>query len=124
MLHGIIYAEKAEHLTTDPGSDFAAEVRSYFGSGTQLQELYLTPSLLTPAEDGMAVAHVGFVLQAVAVEGRSIRVSGIGGLLKHPDCRSQGVRSDCQGGGGDADPAPTLGLLRDAVLQSAAAALV
>jgi hypothetical protein len=50
MLHGIVYAQKAEHLSTDPGSDFAAEVRSYFGSGTQLQELYLTPSLLSPAD--------------------------------------------------------------------------
>jgi hypothetical protein len=50
MLHGIIYAQKAEHLSSDPGSDFAAEVRSYFGSGTELQELYLTPSLLSPAD--------------------------------------------------------------------------
>lgn len=50
MLHGIIYADKAEHLSTDPGNDFASEVRSYFGSGTQLQELYITPSLLTPSD--------------------------------------------------------------------------
>ena len=47
MLHGIIYAAKGEHLSTDPGHDFAAEVHSYFGSGTQLQEMYITPSLLT-----------------------------------------------------------------------------
>jgi hypothetical protein len=50
MLHGIIYAQKAENLATDPGHDFASEVRSYFGSGTQLQELYITPSLLTAAD--------------------------------------------------------------------------
>ena len=50
MLHGIIYAEKAKNLSTDPGHDFAAEVRSYFASGTQLQELYITPSLLTKAD--------------------------------------------------------------------------
>lgn len=50
MLHGIIYAEKAKNLSTDPGHDFASEVRSYFGSGTQLQELYITPSLLTKAD--------------------------------------------------------------------------
>ena len=50
MLHGIIYAEKAEHLSTDSGHDFASEVRSYFGSGTQLQELYITPSLLRPED--------------------------------------------------------------------------
>jgi hypothetical protein len=39
MLHGIIYAQKAKHLSTDPDHDFASEVRSYFGSGTQLQEM-------------------------------------------------------------------------------------
>jgi hypothetical protein len=49
MLHGIVYAKQAPRLSTDPGHDFANEVRSYFGSGTQLQELYITPSLLTPA---------------------------------------------------------------------------
>jgi hypothetical protein len=47
MLHGIIYARMAEGLNTDPGHDFADEVHSYFGSGTQLQEMYITPSLLT-----------------------------------------------------------------------------
>jgi hypothetical protein len=47
MLHGIIYAQKAKNLDADPGNDFRDEVRSYFGSGTQLQELYITPSLLT-----------------------------------------------------------------------------
>jgi hypothetical protein len=46
MLHGIVYAQKAPHLSDDPGNDFRNEVRSYFGSGTQLQELYITPSLL------------------------------------------------------------------------------
>jgi hypothetical protein len=47
MLHGIIYAKQAENLATDPGNDFADEVHSYFGSGTQLQEMYITPALLT-----------------------------------------------------------------------------
>jgi len=50
MLHGIVYAKQAPHLSTDPGGDFANEVHSYFGSGTQLQELYITPSLLTSAD--------------------------------------------------------------------------
>lgn len=50
MLHGIIYAQKAEHLGDDPGHDFADEVHSYFGSGTDLQELYLTPSLLSTTD--------------------------------------------------------------------------
>ena len=47
MLHGIIYAQKAHNLSTDPGGDFRDEVRDYFGTGTQLQEMYITPSLLT-----------------------------------------------------------------------------
>ena len=47
MLHGIIYAKLRKHLNNDPGNDFRNEVRSYFGTGTQLQELYITPALLT-----------------------------------------------------------------------------
>jgi len=47
MLHGIIYARYDKRLNDDPGDDFTNEVRSYFGSGTQLQEMYLTPELLT-----------------------------------------------------------------------------
>ncbi len=47
MLHGIIYARHAQNLDTDPGNDFGNEVHSYFGSGTQLQEMYITHSLLS-----------------------------------------------------------------------------
>jgi hypothetical protein len=47
MLHGIIYAQHAVGLNADPGHDFANEVHSYFATGTDLQELYITPSLLT-----------------------------------------------------------------------------
>ena len=46
MLHGIIYARYAEHLDGGSRKDFENEVHSYFGSGTQLQETYLTPALL------------------------------------------------------------------------------
>jgi hypothetical protein len=46
MLHGIVYARENPRLCSDPDGAFASEVRSYFGSGTQLQELYITPSLL------------------------------------------------------------------------------
>jgi len=49
MLHGIVYAKQAPRLSDDPGGDFQNEVRSYFATGTQLQELYITPSLLTDA---------------------------------------------------------------------------
>ncbi len=47
MLHGLIYARQAEHLNSDPGNDFKNEVHSYFGSGTQLQELYISHALLS-----------------------------------------------------------------------------
>ena len=47
MLHGMIYAKQAKHLDTDPGGDFADEVHDYFGTGTQLQEMYITPALLS-----------------------------------------------------------------------------
>jgi hypothetical protein len=57
MLHGIIYAAHAKDLDTDPGNDFTSDVRAYFGTGTQLQEMYVTPSLLTPANwDALAEA--------------------------------------------------------------------
>jgi hypothetical protein len=47
MLHGLIFAQFHKDLKQDPGNDFRNEVRSYFGTGTQLQEMYITPSLLT-----------------------------------------------------------------------------
>lgn len=47
MLHGLIFARQAEHLDTDPGGDFVNEVHSYFGSGTQLQEMYISHQLLS-----------------------------------------------------------------------------
>jgi hypothetical protein len=50
MLHGIIYAQMNKRFNTDPGHDFANEVHSYFATGTQLQEMYITPSLLSKAD--------------------------------------------------------------------------
>ena len=47
MLHGLIYARREQELSTDPNHDFRNEIRAYFGTGTQLQEMYITPSLLT-----------------------------------------------------------------------------
>lgn len=47
MLHGIIYAKKAHGLNYDTNNIFKSEVRAMFGNGTQLQEMYITPSLLT-----------------------------------------------------------------------------
>jgi hypothetical protein len=56
MLHGLIFARYAERLSSDPGHDFADEVHSYFGTGTQLQEMYITPSLLS-ADDWDVLAE-------------------------------------------------------------------
>ena len=47
MLHGLIFAQFHKSLKQDPENDFRNEVRSYFGSGTQLQEMYITPALLS-----------------------------------------------------------------------------
>ncbi len=47
MLHGLIYARQAKNLDTDPSGDFRSEIRSYFGTGTQLQEMYVSPELLS-----------------------------------------------------------------------------
>lgn len=52
MYHGIVSAENAyyglEKVQTD--GDFADQVWSYFATGTQLQELYITPSMLNKAK--------------------------------------------------------------------------
>ncbi|HJU07298.1 MAG TPA: enterotoxin [Rhodanobacteraceae bacterium] len=57
MLHGIIYARYAQGLNTDPQHDFADEVHSYFASGTGLQELYISPDLLSDQDwDTLAAA--------------------------------------------------------------------
>jgi len=56
MLHGLIFAAHAKHLNADPNADFASEIHSYFATGTQLQELYCTPSLLSE-RDWNAIAR-------------------------------------------------------------------
>jgi hypothetical protein len=57
MLHGMIYAQHRNQLDNDPGNDFRSEIRSYFGTGTQLQEMYITPSLLSDSNwDDLAEA--------------------------------------------------------------------
>jgi hypothetical protein len=47
MLHGMIFASKAKNLGDDPHGDFTSEVHSYFATGTQLQEMYISPDLLS-----------------------------------------------------------------------------
>jgi hypothetical protein len=57
MLHGMIYAQHHRELSKDPGNDFRNEIHDYFGTGTQLQEMYITPSLLSSENwDDMAEA--------------------------------------------------------------------
>ncbi|MCX6927080.1 MAG: enterotoxin, partial [Verrucomicrobia bacterium] len=56
MLHGIIYARHAHGLNSDTNNAFKSEVRAFFGCGTQLQEMYITPSLLS-AENWDALAE-------------------------------------------------------------------
>lgn len=47
MLHGIVYAKQAKNLEQETDDDFADQVWSYFATGTQLQEMYITPELLS-----------------------------------------------------------------------------
>jgi hypothetical protein len=45
-------------LPAKPNNDFADEVHSYFDTGTQLQKMYIKPSLLKPAYwDSLAERH-------------------------------------------------------------------
>jgi hypothetical protein len=56
MLHGLVYARHAQKLETDPHGDFSDEIRTYFGTGTQLQEMYVTPTLTSAEWDTLAEA--------------------------------------------------------------------
>ena len=67
MLHGLVYAKRVTKtvevtrpdgtkekvvrmLREDPHGDFDDEIKSYFGTGTHLQEMYVTPALLGRAD--------------------------------------------------------------------------
>lgn len=57
MTHGTIYTKRARSLTTVESNDLSNEIWSGFGCGTQMQEIYITPSLLTQEEwDTLAAA--------------------------------------------------------------------
>ncbi len=45
MVHGVIYANHG--ITGDPHDEFVSDVRDFFGNGTQLQELYISPDKLS-----------------------------------------------------------------------------
>ncbi len=57
MTHGVIYNKGARGLKETTGDDLAKEIWSGFGLGTQMEELYITPSMLTSEEwDTLAAA--------------------------------------------------------------------
>jgi hypothetical protein len=56
MLHGLVYARHAKKLDTDPHRDFRDEIHAYFANGTQLQEMYVTPTLTEAQWDLLAEA--------------------------------------------------------------------
>ena len=57
MTHGVIYTKLARDLQTVEGDDLTNEIWSGFGSGTQMQEIYVSPSLLTKEQwDTLAAA--------------------------------------------------------------------
>ena len=57
MTHGVIYNKGARGLMTTEGDDLADEIWSGLGLGTQMQEIYITPSMMQPHEwDSLAAA--------------------------------------------------------------------
>ena len=52
MLHGMIYAKSCQESRHRSAERLRDEVHAYFGNGTQLQEMYVTPSLLSSGELG------------------------------------------------------------------------
>ena len=57
MTHGVIYTPLARGLNTSEGDELAHEIWSGFGCGTQMQEIYVRPSVLKPGEwDTLAAA--------------------------------------------------------------------
>lgn len=57
MTHGVIYNKGARGLMTTENDDLADEIWSGLGLGTQMQEVYITPSMLQPHEwDTLAAA--------------------------------------------------------------------
>lgn len=57
MTHGVIYNKGARGLMTTTHEDLANEIWSGFGLGTQMEELYITPSMLSSEDwDTLAAA--------------------------------------------------------------------
>ncbi len=57
MTHGVIYAKRARWLNTDPGDNLPEEIWSGFAYGTQMQEMYVSPALMSQKNwDDLAAA--------------------------------------------------------------------
>ena len=57
MIHGIIYAKSAHDINYDTNNILKSEIRAFFGNGTQLQEMYITPALMSQQNwDDLAAA--------------------------------------------------------------------
>ena len=82
MLHGLIFAKSAKNLDTDPQNDFPSEIHSYFGTGTQLQEMYVTPKLLAPAHWDTLAARAKWSRRNAATLADSHWIGGDPALLQ------------------------------------------
>jgi hypothetical protein len=82
MLHGLVFAQYAERLGSDPHHDFPDEVHSYFGTGTQLQEMYITPALLSPQDWDVLAESANWSRENAGVLKDSHWIGGDPGLLE------------------------------------------
>ncbi len=100
MLHGVIYARHAQGLDSDPGRDFADELWSYFSTGTGLQELYISPDLLSDGNwDELAAAarwaraHAATLRDSHWIGGDPARGEVYGWASWSPDCAIVALRN-------------------------------
>jgi len=112
MMHGIVIGTRGLPARMDRTEDSVRhEARSFFGSGTDLQELYLTPELLTPGmwdaiaqsaawaqrrADCLVDSHwIGGDPRALAIYGFASWVPGKGTLtLRNPSDKPQTLALD------------------------------
>ncbi|MDE3148376.1 MAG: enterotoxin, partial [Acidobacteriota bacterium] len=115
MAHGIVYGRffQGGDLAKNNPPDLKNEARSYFAIGSSLQELYLTPSLLTPqAWDAVAAAarwarrNADVLVDSHWVGGDPLQLQVYGYaawsphrgtlMLRNPDDRPQRIALDAQ----------------------------
>ena len=111
MLHGIIYAKSAHGLNYDTNNILKSEIRAMFGNGTQLQEMYITPALMSSTNwDDLAEAakwsraNAGTLVDTHWIGGSPLERSLYGwaawsptkGILtlRNPSARAQTIKID------------------------------